>query len=117
MSDEINSIKTYRQELLNQCAPNITSIPQTGYSGIDAIISFMTKEAAADNINLKFNFDGTFFNSIYSTTNELDLVHLFSDLLENAIIATKCAHASSIELLKRLLLTNYFLSESDIKKC
>lgn len=60
MSDEINSIKTYRQELLNQCVPNITSIPQTGYSGIDAIISFMTKEAAADNINLKFNFDGTF---------------------------------------------------------
>lgn len=98
LSDEINSIKTYRQELLNQCVPNITSIPQTGYSGIDAIISFMTKEAAADNINLKFNFDGTFFNSIYSTANELDLVHLFSDLLENAIIATKYAHASSIEL-------------------
>ena len=103
LSDEINSIKTYRQELLNQCVPNITSIPQTGYSGIDAIISFMTKEASADNINLKFNFDGTFFNLIYSTANELDLVHLFSDLLENAIIATKCAHASSIELSLQML--------------
>lgn len=113
LSDEIDSIKTYRQELLNQCVPNITSIPQTGYSGIDAIISFMTKEAAADNINLKFNFDGTFFNSIYSTANELDLVHLFSDLLENAIIATKYAHASSIELSLQMLKGTPTISVSD----
>lgn len=113
LSDEINSIKTYRQELLNQCVPNITSIPQTGYSGIDAIISFMAKEAAADNINLKFNFDGTFFNSIYSTANELDLVHLFSDLLENAIIATKYAHASSIELSLQMLKGTPTISVSD----
>lgn len=59
----------------------------------------MTKEAAADNINLKFNFDGTFFNSIYSTTNELELVHLFSDLLENAIIATKYAMVALLNYL------------------
>lgn len=50
----------YRQELLNQCMPDTTSIPLTNYSGIDAIISFMTKEASSNNIVLKFNFDSTF---------------------------------------------------------
>lgn len=88
----------YRQELLNQCMPDTTSIPLTNYSGIDAIISFMTKEASSNNIVLKFNFDSTFFNSKQSTSSELDLVHLFSDLLENAIIATKHAPDRFIEL-------------------
>ena len=98
LSNEINAIRVYRQELLNQCMPDMTSIPLTNYSGIDAIISFMTKEASSNNIVLKFNFDSTFFNSKQSTSSELDLVHLFSDLLENAIIATKHAHGRFIEL-------------------
>ena len=50
--------------------------------------------------------------SLY-TANELDLVHLFSDLLENAIIATKCAHASSIELSLQMLKGTPTISVSD----
>lgn len=58
----------------------------------------MAKEAAPNDITLKFNFDSQFFNTRRSTATELDLVHLFSDLLENAIVATKYAHSKSIEL-------------------
>lgn len=43
----------------------------------------------------------------------MDLVHLFSDLLENAIIATKCAHASSIELSLQMLKGTPTISVSD----
>lgn len=98
LSNEINSIKTYRQELLNECTPDISPIPLTDHAGINAIIAFMAKEAAPNDITLKFNFDSQFFNTRRSTATELDLVHLFSDLLENAIVATKYAHSKSIEL-------------------
>lgn len=113
LSNEINAIRVYGQELLNQCTPYITSIPQTDHSSIDAIISFMTKEAARNSIVLKFNFDSTFFNTKQSTASELDLVHLFSDLLENTIIATKHAHGRFIELSLQTLKGTPAISVSD----
>lgn len=60
LSDEINSIKTYRQELLCQGSQSGSSIPQTNQAGVDAIISFMVKEAASYGITMKFHFDGEF---------------------------------------------------------
>ena len=62
LSNEIDSIKTYRQELLGNGLLSISTIPLTKHSGIDAIISFMAKEACSYGISFKnFIFDTDFF--------------------------------------------------------
>lgn len=113
LSDEINSIKTYRQELLCQGSQSGSSIPQTNQTGVDAIISFMVKEAASYGITMKFHFDGEFFTAKHFTATEMDFVHLLSDLLENAIIATRHANGKAIELSLQILKGTPAISVSD----
>lgn len=113
LSNEIDSIKTYRQELLGNGLLSISAIPLTKHSGIDAIISFMTKEARSYGIALKFHFDADFFTVKDTEISELDLVHLLSDLIENAIIATKNADEKCIELSFLLLKGTPAISISD----
>ena len=113
LSDEINSIKTYRQELLCQGSQSGSSIPQTNQTGVDAIISFMVKEAASYGITMKFHFDGEFFNAKHFTATEMDFVHLLSDLLENAIIATRHANGKTLELSLQILKGTPAISVSD----
>lgn len=113
LSDEINSIKTYRQELLCQGSQSGSSIHKTNQTGVDAIISFMVKEAASYGITMKFHFDGEFFTSKHFTATEMDFVHLLSDLLENAIIATRHANGKAIELSLQILKGTPAISVSD----
>ena len=113
LSDEINSIKTYRQELLCQGSQSGSSMPQTNQAGVDAIISFMVKEAASYGITMKFHFDGEFFNAKHFTATEMDFVHLLSDLLENAIIATRHANGKALELSLQILKGTPAISVSD----
>ena len=113
LSDEINSIKTYRQELLCQGSQSGSSIHQTNQAGVDAIISFMVKEAASYGITMKFHFDGEFFTAKHFTATEMDFVHLLSDLLENAIIATRHANGKAIELSLQILKGTPAISVSD----
>lgn len=113
LSDEINSIKTYRQELLCQGSQSDTSIPQTNHAGVNAIISFMVKEASTYGISLKFHYDTDFFAAKRFTATEMDFVHLLSDLLENAVIATRHCNGKSIELSFQILKGTPAISVSD----
>lgn len=113
LSNEINSIKTYRQELLCEGSLSETSTPQTNHAGVDAIIAFMVKEAASYGITLKFHYDKDFFSAKRFTATEMDFVHLLSDLLENAIIATRHAKGQSIELSLQILKGTPAISVSD----
>ena len=113
LAKEIDSIRETRQNLLQQGTSVASSTPLTGISGIDAIISFMTKEAANYDITLKFHFDTNFFSLKQLKAKEMDLVHLLSDLLENAIIATRHAHGKSIELSFQTLKGTPAISVSD----
>lgn len=113
LSDEINSIKTYRQELLCEGSLVQTSIPQTNLAGVDAIIAFMLKEASTHGITLQFHFDKEVFSSKHFTASEMDLVHLLSDLLQNAIIATRHAGGKTIELSLQSLKGTPAISVSD----
>lgn len=113
LSDEINSIKTYRQELLCEDPFVENSIPQTNLAGVDAIIAFMLKEASTHGITLQFHFDKEVFSSKHFTASEMDLVHLLSDLLQNAIIATRHAGSKSIELSFQSLKGTPAISVSD----
>lgn len=113
LSNEINSIKTYRQELLCEGSLSETSTPQTNHAGVDAIIAFMVKEAASYGITLKFHYDKDFFSAKRFTATEMDFVRLLSDLLENAIIATRHAKGQSIELSLQILKGTPAISVSD----
>lgn len=113
LSNEINSIKTYRQELLCEGSLSETSTPQTNHAGVDAIIAFMVKEAASYGITLKFHYDKDFFSAKRFTATEMDFVHLLSDLLENAIIATRHAKGQSLELSLQILKGTPAISVSD----
>ena len=113
LADEINSIRETRQNLLQQDSSIVSFTQLTGITGIDAIILFMKKEASSYDITLKFHYDINFFKSKQLKSNEMDLVHLLSDLLENAIIATKNAHGKSIELSFQILKGTPAISVSD----
>ena len=115
LAKEISSIQETRQNLLHQSSssPVKSSPPLTGFSGIDAIISFMIKEASAYNIKLKFHLDNEFFSPKYFKLKEIDLVHMLSDTLENAIIATRHANKNSIELSFQILKGTPAISISD----
>lgn len=98
LAQELTNMQDARQALFTDRATLPDSIPQTGFLGIDALISYMTKEAARHHISLKFHFQPSFFTSAKPKMEESDLVHLISDLLENAVIATTHANGSSMEL-------------------
>ena len=87
------------QKLAEDRQGNLTSyhslrdLPHTGHAGVDAMLSHMQERALAQNIEYKLQIAADFSTSIDNQISEADLVHLLSDLIENAIIATKtCEH-------------------------
>lgn len=111
--NELNQLFDDRQILLNSNNCISPKLHETKKIGIDAILSYMQKEAAASQIELVFFFDQTFINIVNNSIDENDIVHLISDLLENAIIATRCAKEHKIELSMNMLNTIPIISVSD----
>lgn len=95
---QLTEIRTDRQQLLQTPSVLPQSIPQTSHVGVDALIAYMIKEAAQYKITLSFHFRKDFFDNNLPVPSDTDLVHLLSDALENAIIATRISGGSSIEL-------------------
>ena len=98
LAEQILEIQKDRQALLTTKAPSPSAIPTTGQVGIDALIAYMAKEASLHHITLQFHFHPDFFQQDKLDIRENDIVHLLSDLLENAIIATRHAKGHNIEL-------------------
>lgn len=99
LAKQIESIRTDRQNILlseEHIRPN--PIAQTGYAGVDAMISYMAKEASQNHISLQFDFRDDFFKGDSLCMTEADLVHLLSDTLKNAIIATRHNNGKAIKL-------------------
>lgn len=99
LAEQIESIHTDRQNILlseDHISPN--PISQTGYVGVDALIAYMAKEAAQHRIALHFDLHVEFFESNSLCMSEEDLVHLLSDTLKNAVIATRHNNGKDIKL-------------------
>lgn len=99
LAKQIESIRTDRQSILlseEHIHPNPLS--QTGYVGVDALIAYMAKEAAQHHITLHFDFHTEFFENGSLCMSEEDLVHLLSDTLKNAVIATSHNNGKAIKL-------------------
>lgn len=98
LAAEIIEIRSDRQALLNTKSVTPSPIPQTGHAGIDAMITYMSKEAAESKIEFQFHYGKDFFTDNATELSENDLAHLLSDALENAIIATRFGNGKKIEL-------------------
>lgn len=99
LAKQIESIRTDRQNILlseEHVQPN--PISPTGYVGVDALVTYMAKEASQHHISLQFDFREDVFQEESLFMSEEDLVHLLSDTLKNAIIATQHNNGSTIKL-------------------
>lgn len=79
----------------------------TGISTLDALLSYMNKQACLADIKLIFTISKTLSLSISSSISSNDLVHLLADLIDNAIIATSGCINRTIQL--RIYLYNQTL--------
>lgn len=103
MSARIEDIRSHRQALLASPAIDKVKQVQTGCTGIDALIAFMNKDATKHRISLQVHFNKEFFVAGSLCMEEMDMVHLLSDLLANAIIATKNQDIRIIELSMQII--------------
>lgn len=110
---ELDQLFDARQSLLDSDNSINSRICKTNRIGIDALLSYMQKEAASYQIELSFNFEPEFFNVMEKYISENNIVHLLSDLLENAVIATRYANAHKIELTLTVLNNIPAISVSD----
>lgn len=87
---EILSLSAHRQEALAQISRTITGQFHTGYAMLDSIFHLYQKQAKEFDITLTLEQNTEFFEQIFSYLDEEQLCHILSDMLQNAIVATKC---------------------------
>lgn len=88
LASELHQLAQDRQGILTGYN-NLQNLPRTGHAGIDAILSHMRDRAHALHIEYKIMLGADFSDAVNRLIPEADLVHLLSDLIENALIATK----------------------------
>lgn len=71
-------------------------LPLTNHAGVDAMLSYMQKRANMEQITFNVKIHPDFPSKIGDVISEADLSHLLSDLIDNAIIATRDAEHKHI---------------------
>ena len=85
-------------EILTGYEKNLLPIPSTGFSSVNAVLIFMQKNAHQLGIRYQFMLTDSLSAIIPSVISEKDFSHLLSDLLDNAIIATKDSPSGTIQI-------------------
>jgi signal transduction histidine kinase len=98
LAHELTALAGERQGLLHPTAPPEHSLPLTHRAGIDAMLSYMKNRANRYKIAFDVKLHADFAQKFDEVISEADLTHLLSDLLENAIIATKGADRRTIHV-------------------
>lgn len=80
---------------LSQIGKRLTS---TNVSAVDQLLNYMLHRGMADGITFDFSLSGNIVYFTEEIIQESDLLTLLADLLENAMIATKCNHGKQIFL-------------------
>lgn len=97
LTDQLERMLTEREQVLSAYQKWVYTLPPTGIVILDAMLSFMEKRAQA--LQIKFHVRlGEDISGITEHITTEDLAHLLSDLIENAIIATKSSSSPSIVL-------------------
>lgn len=96
LAAQLKELGNDRLELLKESTHTNESLPQTGYAAVDAMLSYMGKRAESQGIAFQVKLHPNFSSRIDADVSEADLTHLLSDLIENALIATKTAEHKSV---------------------
>ena len=95
---QLQSMSAEREGIISNYQKNTDSHPKIGIYSVDAVILYMEKRAEKFNITYNLRFDNNIKDVIVGFIHERDMLHLLSDLIENAIIAVKDASHREIFL-------------------
>lgn len=87
-----------RVEILTNYEQEILRVPSTGFDSINAILAFMQTEALKHNISYQVILFNPLTSMIPKEISENDFVHILSDLLSNAIYASKNTTLATIRI-------------------
>lgn len=85
---EIREFSNSRANVITEISANKCTSYSTGITSLDTLLNYMAKRAQQDNIQFSVHFGTELEQHIPQALSVDDLVHLLSDLLENALIAT-----------------------------
>ena len=94
---QLQQIASEREDALHTYKNTLYQQPLLDIPTIDALLQFMEKRASGSNIHYKIKLDSHVKEPLLEHITEADALHLLSDLIENAIIAT--IHSSQKKLL------------------
>lgn len=96
LAKQLRELGCDRANLLAKSSQTHSSLPSTGHAGVDAMLSYMGKRAESEQITYQVRLHPDFPSRIEAEISEADLTHLLSDLIENAMIATKTVDSKSV---------------------
>lgn len=111
LSTKLHNMAKERQGILEASHKAALPLPQSGSKAIDSILSYMETRAKAEDITYKINIDDNIQTLISDTTFSEDLHRLLSDLIENAIIATRYSNRPKHILIHLGTLQSHLLLE------
>lgn len=93
-----------RQGIIHTYQEKTAYHQRCGLASIDAIVDYMEKRASDSGIEYHYQYDKDIKEKLSAYINETDAMHLLSDIIENAIIATTdqdkkmiCVHIGFIQ--------------------
>lgn len=96
LSEQLKQLAGDRTGILNASIQANSPLPLTGHAGVDAMLSYMNKRSDTEKIAFEVKIHPGFSSRIGDSISEADLSHLLSDLIENAIIATRNSETKQI---------------------
>ena len=94
---QLQQMASERDGILSTYEKNFARHTQIGIPSIDAVLQYMEKRAGSSRIRYKMKFDPNLKETMLKQIEEHDVLHMLSDLIENAIIAV--SHADKKEIL------------------
>ena len=89
LSNTLHEMAIERKGILTSLSTSSSDLPSSGLLAVDGLLSYMRNRAYKDKIEYKVQMDANIKDSILVSICEDDLLHLLSDLTENAIVAAK----------------------------
>lgn len=110
---QLQGMTAEREGILQSYHENSATHPQIGIYSVDAVILYMEKRALEHGIRFDSKFDKGLKVVMLSYIKENDVLHLLSDLVENAIIATMHENRKDILLHIGFFQNNLFIDIYD----
>lgn len=94
LTAQLKSMSHDRKGILSEYRKNGNALPSSGVCVLDALFSYMQKKAEESRIDFHLYLEGDLATMTENIISADDLSHVLSDLIENAIIATKTHEVS-----------------------